>query len=104
MDLCARTPGRVIELPAQQATGYLSINVVPPLVKFGGVLVDGDGEPLTGTTGVTFSLYKDRQGGASLWVETQSVRPDGSGRYSVMLGSASGQGLPSYLFAGAEPR
>lgn len=94
----------VLELPAQQATGNVPINVVPPLVKFGGVLVDGDGKPLTGTVGVTFSLYKDQQGGASLWVETQNVRPDGSGRYTVMLGSASGHGLPAYLFADGEPR
>jgi hypothetical protein len=32
-------------------------------------------KPLTGTVGVTFSLYQESQGGAPLWVETQNVHP-----------------------------
>ena len=38
-----------------------SEGVVPPVVKFGGVLTDGNGKPLTGAVGVTFSLYKDSE-------------------------------------------
>ena len=48
--------------------------IVPPVVKFGGVLTDVNGKPLAETTGVTFSLYKDQQGGAPLWVETQNIQ------------------------------
>jgi len=33
---------------------------VPPLVQFSGVLTDDSGKPLTGTAGVTFSLYKEQ--------------------------------------------
>jgi N-acetylneuraminic acid mutarotase len=77
-------------------------NVVPPLVKFSGVLTDGNSKPLTGTVGVTFSLYKDEQGGSPLWVETQNVQPDKSGHYSVMLGSTTSQGLPGDLFISGE--
>ena len=79
-------------------------NVVPPLVKFSGVLTDGSGKPLAGTVGVTFSLYKDEQGGSPLWLETQNVQPDKSGHYSVMLGSTTGQGLPGDLFMAGEAR
>ena len=77
--------------------------VVPPVVKFSDVLTDNS-KPLTGTIGVTFSLYKDSEGGAALWVETQNVHADKSGRYSVMLGSTSSHGLPGDLFVSSEAR
>jgi endosialidase-like protein len=89
-------------LPQIQAAA--GSNVVPALVKFSGVLTDGSGKPLAGTVGVTFSLYKDEQGGSPLWLETQSVQPDKSGRYSVMLGSTTSQGLPGDLFISGEAR
>src|SRR6516164_5548456 len=78
--------------------------VVPPVVRFSGNLTNDNGKPLNGIVGVTFSLYKDQQGGAPLWVETQNVQPDKLGHYSVMLGSASNQGLPADLFTSGEPR
>ena len=53
--------------------------VVPTLVNFSGILTDVSGKPLTGMVGVTFSLYKDAQVGAPLWVETQNVPADKSG-------------------------
>ena len=58
--------------------------IVPPLVQVSGVLTDVNGKPLTELTGVTFGLYKDSQGGAPLWVETQNVEPNKAGHYSVM--------------------
>jgi N-acetylneuraminic acid mutarotase len=79
-------------------------SVVPPLMKFSGVLSDGNGKPLAGTVGVTFSLYKDEQGGSPLWLENQNVQPDKGGHYSVMLGSTTGQGLPADLFTSGEAR
>jgi hypothetical protein len=78
--------------------------VVPPLVKFSGVLSDANQRTLTGTVGVTFALYSGDQGGSPLWLETQNVKPDNTGHYSVMLGSASGHGLPPQLFASGEAR
>lgn len=78
--------------------------VVPNLTRFSGTLNDVNGKPLTGITGVTFSLYKDEQGGAALWMEIQNVSPDKNGRYTVMLGSTTSQGLPVDLFASGEAR
>ena len=78
--------------------------VVPPLLKFSGALSDVDGKPMTGVIGITFSLYKDAQGGAPVWIETQNVRPDRAGNYSVMLGSATSAGLPRELFVSGEAR
>jgi hypothetical protein len=78
--------------------------IVPPVVKFGGVLTDASGKPVTGTAGVTFALYKDQEGGAPLWMETQNVQPDKTGHYSVMLGATSSHGLAGDLFVSGEPR
>jgi hypothetical protein len=78
--------------------------IVPPMVKFSGVLTDVNGKPMTGVVGVTFCLYKDSQGGAPLWMETQNVQSDKNGHYTVMLGSTSSQGLPPGLFVSGEAR
>jgi hypothetical protein len=93
-----------ISLSAQHAALAAANAVVPPVVKFSGVLTDTNNKPLAGTVGVTFSLYQESEGGAPLWVETQNVTPDKTGHYSVMLGSASAQGLPGSAFASGEAR
>jgi hypothetical protein len=63
----------VLPAIAQQSIGTPNNAVVPPLVNFSGTLTDVNGKPLTGVVGVTFSLYKDQDGGAPLWMETQNV-------------------------------
>ena len=79
-------------------------SVVPRLVRFGAAAKTPDGKPLTGTLGVTFYLYKDEQGGAPLWMETQNVQTDAKGNYSVQLGAASPEGLPTEVFASGDAR
>ncbi len=79
-------------------------STVPQLVNYSGTLADVIGKPITGVTGVTFLLYKDAQGGAPLWMETQNVHPDRTGHYSVVLGSTTSQGLPQDVFASGEAR
>ncbi len=77
---------------------------VPRLVKFSGVVKDAAGAPRTGTVGLTFSIYQEQEGGATLWMETQNVELDGEGRYSVLLGSTQSEGMPLDLFASGDPR
>src|SRR4029077_6850521 len=77
---------------------------VPRLVKFAGTLKDELGKPRTGVVGITFAIYKDQEGGAALWLETQNVELDEQGRYTVLLGSAKSEGLPLELFTAGEPR
>jgi hypothetical protein len=74
------------------------------MVNFSGTLTDVNGKPLTGTSGVTFYLYKDSQGGSPLWLETQNVQADTAGHYKVMLGATTSHGLPSELFVSGEAR
>jgi hypothetical protein len=78
--------------------------VVPTLLSFTGVLTTTNGKPPTSITGVTFALYAEREGGAPLWLETQSVLPDAKGHYTVQLGSAAAQGLPPGLFVSGQAR
>jgi len=52
---------------------------LPRLIKFSSVAQDETHKLLTGVVGVTFSLYKDQQGGSPLWVETQNAQTDAAG-------------------------
>ena len=86
---------------AQQA----SITAVPNLIRFGGTLKDAQGAPLASSTvGLTFAIYKQQDGGAAVWMETQSVATDGGGNYSALLGSTTAAGLPGDLFSQQEQR
>jgi trimeric autotransporter adhesin len=78
--------------------------VVPALVNFSGTLHDAEGKPRSGGVGITFALYKEAEGGAPLWLETQNVQLDATGSYSVMLGSTKSAGMPTDLFASGQAR
>jgi hypothetical protein len=78
--------------------------VVPRLINFNGILRDTIGRPLTGVVGVTFSLYKEQQGGTPVWTETQNIQADSSGQYSTLLGMSLPNGLPIEIFTSGEPR
>jgi hypothetical protein len=89
---------------APLASAQQQSSIVPTLVNFSGTLTQVNGKTIGGTAGVTFYLYKDQQGGAPLWIETQNVQPDKYGHYTVMLGATKSQGLPTDLFASGEAR
>ena len=82
-----------------QTDSAAPVAVVPPVVRFTGTLPAANA-----TVGVTFALYKDQTGGAPLWLETQNVSLDSSGRYTVNLGTNHAGGLPAELFAAGEAR
>src|ERR1039458_5194650 len=93
MLLCLFVAGHSFPTLAQQSPVLGSGTVVlPPFVRFAGVLRDLNGNPLTEVVGVTFSLYTDSQGGVPVWTEVKNVHPDNTGHYSVMLGSENGSG------------
>jgi hypothetical protein len=83
----------------QQTKSPASANVmVPRLIRFGGVLQSSESKALGRNVGITFALYKDNQGGAPLWIETQNVPLDATGRYNVLLGATKAEGVPIELF------
>jgi hypothetical protein len=98
--LCALT----CAVAAQQNAAAPTTSAVPNLINYSGVLKDASGRTLTSGNGVTFLLYKDEQGGAPLWLETQNVTPDKLGHYTVQLGTTSASGIPTDLFLSGEPR
>ena len=73
-------------------------SVVPRLVRFSGIANDVQGNPVTGAAGFKFALYTEEDGGSPLWMETQNVHPGPGGHFTVLLGSASPEGLPADLF------
>jgi trimeric autotransporter adhesin len=74
---------------------------VPRLVQFRGMVKEAAGKPVAG---ITFALYKDQEGGAPIWMETQNVPLDESGLYSMLLGATKTEGLPMELFTSGEAR
>jgi hypothetical protein len=72
-------------------------STLPRLVKY-------TGSAPAGSSSVTFAIYDSPSASAPLWLETQSVTVDESGRYSVLLGSTQAEGLPADIFASGEAR
>src|SRR5208337_2199739 len=92
--------GQIVSSPSQLVPAL----PVPRLIKFSGVAKDASGQRRSGVVGITFSIYAEQQGGATLWMETQNAALDAQGRYAVLLGSTQSAGLPLDLFATGEPR
>src|SRR5271170_5713668 len=91
-------------LTAQQTPSVASLTVVPRLVNFAGKALDEQGKAISGTAATTFAIYKDQEGGAALWMETQNVSADKAGHYTVQLGATKPDGLPVDLFSSGEAR
>ncbi|HWR36314.1 MAG TPA: hypothetical protein VN622_10635 [Clostridia bacterium] len=77
---------------------------VPRLIRYSGILRTTDGQPRTGTVGVTFSIYADEHGSSPLFIETHSLSLDEHGAYVALIGSEHVGGLAADLFADGEPR
>jgi hypothetical protein len=77
---------------------------VPRVVWFSGTFRPADGLPASPMESVTLAVYRDQDGGSPLWQETQNVAVTTDGRYNVLLGSTTPDGLPIDLFTSGEPR
>ena len=67
---------------------------IPRLINFQGKLSDSGGTAVTSAVPMVFKIYPVASGGAPAWTETQTVTPDASGVYSVMLGTVTPLDLP----------
>jgi hypothetical protein len=72
---------------------------VPNVVKVNGTLPGAHGSAV-----VTFALYGEPSGGSAIWSERQTVAVAADGRYSVLLGSESPDGLPPEVFGAGAAR
>jgi hypothetical protein len=60
--------------------------------------------PMADVEVVTLSIYGSETDSVPLWQESQQVRVDGEGRYALLLGSTTAEGLPREVFASGEAR
>src|SRR4051794_24940637 len=74
------------------------------LMSITGVLRAADGQPLAPVELVTLAIYSDESGGAALWQETQAVKTDAAGRYTLLLGATQADGVPLDVFASGAAR
>lgn len=80
--------------PSETAAPMLSV------VRWAATLPEAAGR----TVELHFALYQNQAGGLALWSETQTVQVAADGRYSVLLGATSAEGLPQSLFAAGQAR
>jgi len=91
-------------ISAQQAPTATPLATVPRLVRIANTFHPANGLAASPVEGITLSIYREEQGGAPLWHETQNVNVDSEGRYSVLMGATLNDGMPLELFAAGEPR
>ena len=84
--------------------GAAAAGAVPRLVRFSGIAKPAGGQPGNRVVGITFALYREREGGAPLWLETQNVQVDPDAHYTVMLGATRLDGIPVEIFTSGEAR
>jgi hypothetical protein len=78
---------------------------VPHFVKFNGALKNLTGlSPQGAVISIRFVIYSDSTGGTPLWSEVQNTAVDSQGRFEVVLGANSSEGVPVDLFSSGEPR
>jgi hypothetical protein len=93
-----------ISCTAQCPTDSACDPAVPHVVKFSGMLQNVEGMSEARLLPVRFTLYDQSNGGNALWQEVQNVRVDQQGRYEVMLGANTTDGIPVALFPAGQPR
>jgi hypothetical protein len=88
----------------QTSAGAAAFTPVPRVVWFSGAFKPADGQPAAPVETVTLAVYAEQEGGTPIWQETQTVVVGSDGRYNVLLGSTTQDGLPLDLFTTGEPR
>lgn len=85
--------------------GQLPGTAVPNVIAYSGRLhLASTAGSVANPFGVTFSIYRQQDGGAPIWLETQNVSVDNGGRFRVLLGRTRAEGIPASLFSAQEER
>ncbi len=83
-------------------TSTTVLAAVPGMINYQGTLTDDGGMVLDTTVAMTFTIYYDSTGGASIWNETQLSVMVTDGIFNVLLGSVNP--LTEGLFGGSPSR
>lgn len=71
---------------------------VPRLVRVEGIALDRAGKKKAGPVELEFAMMPSKESAAPLWREHQTAQADASGKFSILLGVTSDEGLPISLF------
>jgi hypothetical protein len=82
------------------STGPTAAAPMPRVVRYTGTADATPGQTLA----LKFSLYENQAGGDAVWSEVQQVTPGDAGKYSVLLGAATENGLPQNVFSSAQAK
>ncbi len=77
---------------------------VERVFRISGSIATHSSDPAGAHETLVFGIYEAEHDGTPLWQEVQTVAVDAQGRYTVLLGAMSAEGLPVALFASAAPR
>jgi len=78
---------------------------IPHLIRFSGqVKTAALASSQTGIVSLRFTIYDSEKGGTALWQEVQNAPTDMLGRYEVLLGAATNEGVPPSLFSNGSQR
>ena len=95
---CAFAPTASFSQVQEPVSNYRP--VVPQSMRYTGVEQRRAGE----TVEALFRIYASQDGGEPLWSETQRVAIGADGKYSVVLGAESDDGLPQTVFTAGQAR
>jgi hypothetical protein len=78
---------------------------IPHLIRFSGqVKTSAVASSEIGVVTLRFTIYDSERGGTALWQEVQNTQADVLGRYEVLLGAASTEGVPPTVFSDGAQR
>lgn len=77
---------------------------IPHLIRFVGQVKNAFGPSHTGVVSLRFTIYDSEKGGTALWQEVQNTQADLTGRYEVLLGATSTEGVPLSVFSNGGQR
>ena len=100
---CSRITGQVNDKDTVPVSRFLQAEPAS-VIKFAGIVSKPYRDALPEEVAITFSLYAGQQDIAPLWSETQTVKLDTAGQFSVLLGASRPNGLPPELFAENQAR
>jgi hypothetical protein len=86
------------------AAPTVGVGAVPRFIRFSGAMRDPNGDPLRGVVDIELGIYRDREGGDAVWLETQNVELDDQGRYAVLIGATKKEGISPDMLGSGELR
>lgn len=86
---------------AQTSPGSPSVDRV---FRISGQLLPAPGAPSGGVDVLRVAIYDAPTGGTALWDEVQTLAIDADGRYTVLVGAVTADGVPVEVFASGAPR